>query len=110
MDCGLIHINKEDLGSGCFSWNCIDSSHRELSGPHNPVYSSLSSSSFVSLHKPRTLINQSSQVLQEITQSAKGTEETAITIVTPKATVAPGPAVAAKCARFIGITEPMQKT
>lgn len=32
----------------------------------------------------------------------------AITIVTPKAAVAP--AQVAKCARFIDITEPMQKT
>lgn len=70
----------------------------------------LPSSSFVSLHKPKPLINQPSQALQEIAQSAKGTDETAITRVTPKAAVAPGPALAAKHARFIDITEPMQKT
>ena len=66
MNCGLIHINKDDLGSGCFSWNCIDSFYIESYLGHKPASSSLSSSSSISLHKPRTPINQSSQVLQEI--------------------------------------------
>lgn len=54
-------------------------SHSELCGTQIQASSPLASFCFAALQKPDALINQSWRVLQEMTQIAKGAEETAVT-------------------------------